>query len=151
MPLQLWRLYRAAYGPGLDGAGGTFAEGRWHSRGSRVVYFGASAAIVVLERLAHTDPDLLPADLRLGLFSLPDKEGASVTSVDAPPRDWQDREDWSRKTGDHWLTEGVTCLLSVPSAILPEETNFLLNPTHAAAKFLELERERPFAFDPRLI
>src|SRR5215831_6694883 len=60
---QLWRLYRAAYGPGLDGIGGTFADGRWHTRGARVVYFGATAAIVVLERLAHTDADLLPADL----------------------------------------------------------------------------------------
>ena len=65
---QLWRLYRAEYGPGLDGTGGTFADGRWHTRGARVVYFGASAAIVVLERLAHTDPDLLPTDLRLACF-----------------------------------------------------------------------------------
>ena len=59
----LWRLYRTPHGPGLDGIGGIFAGGRWHTLGERVVYFGGSAAIVVLERLAHTDPDLVPDDL----------------------------------------------------------------------------------------
>ncbi len=54
------------HGPGLDGIGGTFADGRWHSRGDLVVYFGGSAAITVLERLAHTDPDLLPDDSPAG-------------------------------------------------------------------------------------
>jgi RES domain-containing protein len=39
--VRLWRLYRAKYGPGLDGVGGTFADGRWHALGQRVVYFGA--------------------------------------------------------------------------------------------------------------
>jgi hypothetical protein len=54
----LWRLYRAEYGHGLDGIGGTFADGLWHALGEHIDYFGATAAIVVLERLAHTDPDL---------------------------------------------------------------------------------------------
>jgi hypothetical protein len=66
MPPHLWRLYRAQHGPGLDGSAGLFADGRWHARGERVVYFGGSAAIVVLERLAHTDPDLLPRRSRTG-------------------------------------------------------------------------------------
>jgi RES domain len=78
--LSLWRLYRAQQGPGLDGIGGLFADGRWHTRGERVVYFGGSAAIVVLERLAHTDPDLLPGDLQLAMFEF--AEPASDTKVE---------------------------------------------------------------------
>ena len=69
---SLWRLYRARHGPGLDGLGGLFAAGRWHSLRERVVYFGGSAAIVVLERLAHTDPGLLPNDLQLARFEFPE-------------------------------------------------------------------------------
>jgi RES domain-containing protein len=148
----LWRLYRTRYGPGLDGIGGTFAEGRWHSRGERVVYFGGSAAIVVLERLAHTDPDLLPDDLQLGHFELsgPASE-AKVEEFGALPADWMRDENATRRIGGRWLAAGSSCLLVVPSAILPEESNFVLNPQHPGAKWLGLVRERRFLFDARLI
>jgi len=145
----LWRLSRARYGPGLDGIGATFASGRWHTRGARVVYFGASAAIVVLERLAHVDPDLLPDDLILAQFDLPDSV-EQTRVVDLPAR-WTQNEAGARRIGDQWRQDGVSCLLIVPSAILPEESNFLLNPQHPAAQSLRLIRQRPFAFDPRLI
>src|SRR3712207_1410445 len=115
MALQLWRLYRAQHGPGLDGSGGTFAPGRWHSQGARVVYFGASAAIVVLERLAHTDPDLLPSDLRLGLFELPGSAGRPAADKASDlPEAWQRDIGWTRRTGDQWLSGGSACLLAVP-------------------------------------
>ena len=146
---QLWRLYRALHGPGLDGAGGAFAEGRWHSQGDRVVYFGASAAIVVLERLAHTDLDLLPDDLRLGLFEYPGSP--VITTPGAPPRGRIQNEVWSRHIGDVWLRAKSTCLLAVPPVILPEETNYVFNPRHSGAKSLSLVRERAFSFDTRLI
>lgn len=143
----LWRLYRALHGPGLDGIGGTFAGGRWHSRGERVVYFGASAAIVVLERLAHTDPDLLPGDLRLGYFTI----AAEAAAVGELPEDWARREAWSRAKGGEWLRGRAHALLAVPSAILAEETNYVFNPRHPAAASLTLVRERPFSFDDRLL
>ena len=148
----LWRLYRSAHGPGLDGAGGGFADGRWHSRGARVVYFGSSAAISVLERLAHTDPDLLPDDLRLAYFEF------SRTVAEAKVEDrailsanWIQHETATRRLGDQWRAEGSSCLLSVPSAVLPEDFNYVLNPEHDDARLLHLIRERPFRFDPRLI
>lgn len=150
MARALWRLYRAHHGPGIDGAGGTFAEGRWHSLGRRVAYFGASAAIVVLERLAHTDPDLLPSDLRLALFELPDRADSLITLNDLPGN-WVRTERWTQITGDDWLRSKASCLLAVPSAILPEETNYAFNPDHPDARKLRLVRERPFSFDLRLI
>lgn len=147
---QLWRLYRAAYGPGLDGVGGTFADGRWHTRGARVVYFGASAAIVVLERLAHIDPDLLPADLRLGRFEF-SEAAISADEISALPENWIQDESATRRLGDQWWRAGSSPLLIVPSAILPEESNYVLNSQHPQAKLFRLTIERPFAFDPRLI
>jgi RES domain-containing protein len=149
---QLWRLYRAEYGPGLDGIGGTFADGRWHTRGARVVYFGGTAAIVVLERLAHTDPDLLPTDLRLACFELPDAiSGVSVEEISTLPENWMRDENTTRRIGGKWWRERSAPLLLVPSVILPEESNYVLNAQHPEAKSLQLIRERPFTFDPRLI
>jgi RES domain-containing protein len=149
---SLWRLYRTRHGPGLDGIGGIFADGRWHILGERVVYFGGSAAIVVLERLAHTDPDLLPNDLRLARFEF--FEPVLETKVEefaALPANWNQDENATRRIGGRWRLHGSSCLLAVPSAILPEEVNFVLNPEHPDAKRLRLVRERRFAFDPRLI
>jgi len=151
MPL-LWRLYRAAHGTGLDGSGGMFAEGRWHSRGDLVVYFGGSAAITVLERLAHTDPDLLPDDLELGVFELPDQVArAALDEFGGLPAGWQRDEPATRQIGARWREQGTSCVLAVPSAILPEEFNFVFNPKHSDAQRLRLVRKRPFEFDTRLI
>ena len=149
---RLWRLYRAAYGPGLDGMGATFADGRWHTRGARVVYFGATAAIVVLERLAHTDPDLLPSDLRLACFEVPETI-SRINAADISPlaRNWMRDENATRRIGSQWWHERSAPLLLVPSAILPEESNYVLNAQHPEAKSLQLIRERSFTFDPRLI
>ncbi len=149
---RLWRLYRAEHGPGLDGIGGTFADGRWHTRGARVVYFGASAAIVVLERLAHTDPDLLPTDLRLACFELPQTVSAiTADEISALPENWIQDENTTRRIGGEWWRERSSPLLLVPSAILPEEPNYVLNAEHPEAISLHLIQERPFSFDPRLI
>jgi RES domain-containing protein len=149
---QLWRLYRAEYGPGLDGIGGTFVDGRWHTRGARVVYFGATAAIVVLERQAHTDPDLLPTDLRLACFELPKAiSGVNVEEISALPENWMRDENATRRIGGKWWRERSAPLLLVPSVILPEEANYVLNAQHPEARSLQLIRERPFTLDPRLI
>lgn len=148
----LWRLYRTRHGPGLDGIGGLFADGRWHTRGERVVYFGASAAIVVLERLAHTDPDLLPNDLRLARFEFSEPAlETNVAELATLPANWRRDENATRRIAARWRQQGSSCLLAVPSAILPEESNFVLNPEHPDAHRLRLVRQRPFTFDPRLI
>ena len=148
----LWRLYRARHGPGLDGAGGLFADGRWHALGDRVVYFGASAAIVVLERLAHTDPDLLPDDLQLARFEFSGPVPDATVEEFAPlPADWQHDENVTRSIARAWRQRGSSCLLAVPSVILPEESNFVLDPEHPDAQKLRLVHARRFTFDPRLI
>lgn len=150
--LRLWRLYRAAYGPGLDGAGGAFADGRWHRQGKRVVYFGATPAIVVLERLAHLDPDLLPDDLRLGCFEFGKTiHPANVGEGSGLPENWTVQETLTRELGTLWLQESSACLLSVPSALLPEEWNYVFNPQHSDAEYLQRVSERPFSFDARLL
>jgi RES domain-containing protein len=129
-----------------------FADGRWHTMGERVVYFGASAAIVVLERLAHTDPDLLPDDLQLARFEFPEPVlEAKVEELAALPENWNRDEDATRLIGRQWRQQESACLLVVPSAILPEEYNIVLNPEHPDAQRLRLVSERRFSFDPRLI
>ena len=106
---------------------------------------------MVLERLAHTDPDLLPADLRLACFELPEAiSGASIEEISALPENWMRDENTTRRIGGKWWRECSAPLLLMPSAILPEE-NYVLNAQHHEANSLHLIRERPFTFDQRLI
>ncbi|HUD98137.1 MAG TPA: RES family NAD+ phosphorylase [Bryobacteraceae bacterium] len=145
-------MYRTTYGPGLDGIGGLFAAGRWHTRGERVVYFGGSAAIVVLERLVHIDPDLLPDDLQLGRFEFSEPVAETQAAEIAPlASNWPQDENATRQIGGRWRQQGTSCLLAVPSAILPEESNFVFNPEHPDATRLRQVAERRFTFDARLI
>jgi RES domain-containing protein len=114
------------------------------------VYFGAGAAIVVLEKLAHLNPDTLPADLMLGLF----EADVSVADVwpegHAPSRDLDDI-DLTRAAGQEWLQSGRSCVLRVPSIVVPEEHNLVLNPLHPEAQRIALTTERTFTFDGRLL
>jgi len=145
--MQLWRLYREAHGPGLDGIGGLHAAGRWHEIGSRVVYFGAGAAIVVLEKLAHLDPAILPADLILARFeadlSIEDVSDAEVGDV------WDLAQ--TRQRGEAFLKAQTSCVLRVPSAVVPEEHNLVFNPLHPEASSVQLVYSRRFSFDGRLL
>ncbi|MBV6415755.1 MAG: hypothetical protein CMLOHMNK_00271 [Steroidobacteraceae bacterium] len=148
--MTLWRLYRKAHGPGLDGLGGHHAGGRWHSVGRAVVYFGAGPAIVVLERLAHLDPAQLPTDLVLGRFEI-DTIVRDAWETGSIPAHWTGRRDLTRALGDAWLKARRSCLLRVPSAVVPEEQNLIFNPQHQDAHRMRLVRARPFEFDVRLI
>jgi RES domain-containing protein len=145
--MELWRLYRDAHGPGLDGAGGLYAAGRWHGLGTKVVYFGASAAIVILEKLAHIDPAVLPSDLRLGRYEghvsfeeVTSDEVADLTDVVR-----------TRARGARFFQEQTACVLRVRSVIVPEEYNLVFNPLHPDAAKVRLASARQFTFDGRLL
>lgn len=147
MQLQLWRLYRRAHGPGLDGVGGLYASGRWHKLGTRVVYFGASAGITVLERLAHTDAAALPSDLILTRF-----EGdVSVEEVLTGEADDLHDLGQTQARGEAFFKGNAACVLRVRSVIVPEEYNFVMNPLHADASLIKEVEHREFTFDGRLV
>ena len=145
--MELWRLYREAHGPGLDGRGGLFAAGRWHEIGSLAVYFGATPAIAVLEKLAHIDAAFLPDDLMLACYSV-DVRTEQLRPVSATQLRNIER---TRRLGVAFLKRGAACLLRVPSVVLPEESNFMLNPLHPEASSLRLKTTRSFSFDQRLL
>lgn len=145
--MKLWRLYRRAHGPGLDGIGGLYAAGRWHELGSRVVYFGASPGIVILEKLAHVDPAVLPDDLILSRF-----EG-DVSVEEVLQSEVDDLHDikQTRARGEAFLKAKTSCILRVPSILVPEEYNLLLNPLHPDAPKIQAVDHRDFTFDGRLL
>ncbi|HEU0078456.1 MAG TPA: RES domain-containing protein [Longimicrobiaceae bacterium] len=149
--MRLWRIARSAY-PALDGEGARIAGGRWNSKGIPIVYTAGSRALAALEVLAWTDPEDVPSDYEMVEIDVP--EGASLEVVDPGqlPPDWRKpRNQACRAVGDAWASAGRSAVLQVPSALIPEEPNFLINPRHSEAAGIRRVVSRPFSFDPRLL
>ena len=148
--MLLWRISNHL---SLAGDGALRTPGRWHTRGRRVVYCAESPAAALLEILVHFEIDIqdLPVRYRLLKIEVPDDMEVERVSVDDLPKDWPERTEATRALGDGWLTKGSAALLSVPSAIVPETFNVLLNPAHQHAKRVVVVQTGEHAIDPRLL
>jgi RES domain-containing protein len=152
--MRVWRICRQPYVEhALDGIGGLYTSGRWHSQGVPIVYTACSAALAALEVLVHADPLTAPADLRLLSIDLPPDLSIDVVEASTLPKSWAEvpapRE--LQAHGTAWLKSARTAALSVPSAVIRVERNILLNPLHPEAARIRLTSNEPFSFDPRLL
>ena len=144
-----WRLARRKHAA-LDGEGARLAAGRWNSWGVPVVYTSEHLSLAVLETFVHVDPDLLPHDLTAFQIEIPDDLDIPRLDAAGLPRGWRTRVDRCRRVGDAWVAEAKSAVLAVPSAVVPHETNFLVNPRHADSAMIQVLRSERFQFDPRL-
>ena len=146
----LWRISNHL---SLAGDGALRTPGRWHTRGRRVVYCAQSPAAALLEILVHFEVDIqdLPVRYRLLKIEASDDVQVERVSVDQLPADWQEKIDVTRALGDGWLTKGAAALLTVPSAIVPETFNVLLNPAHRDSERIVIVQAGEHATDPRLL
>ena len=136
-----WRLCREPFAD-LGGEGARLYGGRWNSPGRALVYTASTAALAVLEIRVHLDlpPELLPDDYVLVTIDVNDLPVEDVVGTPAVPQGF----------GDAWIHEQRTPVLRVPSAIVPESPNLLLNPAHPAAVGAFIVGKRRFEFDRRL-
>jgi RES domain-containing protein len=146
-------LWRISSHLSLAGDGGLRTPGRWHTRGRRVVYCAQNPAAALLEILVHFEIDIqdLPVRYRLLKIEAPDDVHVERVSLDQLPADWPEKTEVTRALGDGWLTKGSAALLSVPSAIVPETFNVLLNPAHEDASRIVTVQTDEHAIDPRLL
>jgi RES domain-containing protein len=144
--MVLWRISRHRE---LSGVGGLRAPGRWHYAGQAAVYLAESPPSALLEVCVHTSANDVPPEVTLLKVEGPDLEIFAVTPEDLP-QDWRMRLDATRNLGTSWLRRQSGVLLKVPSAIVPETSNFLLNPLHADAARLRITDALAYPFDIRL-
>ena len=149
---QAWRIVKEKYAAtAFSGEGAARTGGRWNSRGMRVVYASSTRALAALETLVHLNP---PVELRYMI--IPIKFGGGLMEKLPPttlPVNWraEPAPASTQAIGDRWLREGRSVLLAVPSVIMPDELNYLINPAHAAFRKLMIGTPTPFTFDPRLL
>jgi RES domain-containing protein len=150
--MRLWRVSNHA---DLSGEGGRRVEGRWHERGQPVVYLSEHAALAVLERLVHLglDPEDLPSHYQLLTIDVPDEvavEDLAEPEVAARVADWRHAPHETRKLTRAWFRERRTALLRIPSVIVPDAFNYLLNALHSEAVRASIVVQQRVEFDVRL-
>jgi RES domain-containing protein len=147
--MNLWRISNHR---SLAGEGGLKYAARWHSAGQRIVYLAESPAGAMVEILVHLEleEDELPASYTLLRVGAPDD--LPIREIRVPEdEEWKRNLNLSRRLGDEWLVQRETALARVPSAILPDTSNYLLNPLHADAKRIHILQITRAEFDPRLL
>ncbi len=117
-----------------------------------MVYTSATLALAALEYLVHVDIEDVPDDLFAMSIELPDDAPTQIVTREELPDDWYRIPDHPAcvSIGDAWVAEGTALVLRVPSAVVPEDSNLLINPTHPQSSDVLVKSVRPFAFDPRL-
>ena len=153
MTVTVYRLTKRRYQNQIfSGIGGLYADGRWTFRGHPVIYTSASISLAVLEyTLNYRRRGWVPASV-LGRAIIPDKLKIDVVTRTDLPRNWSAAESppTLREIGQRWLDSGKSAVLQVPSAVVVEEWNYILNPQHPDFKKLILQKPKTFQFDRRL-
>lgn len=120
--------------------------GRWNEPGTRAIYTAGSRSLAVLETLANYA--VLPRDFAMTTVRIPKRVGIQELPRRLLTPDWQDIPQVTQMLGKAWLSQ--TAVLRVPSAIIPEESNYVLNPEHKDFRLIEFLPALPFRFDSRL-
>lgn len=146
---RLEALARRKRSNAFSGEGGLQYAGRWHSRGTRLVYTSSSIALACLETLVHLQRLLRAEERWLFTIDVPDP---LVEKLSPLPNNWdvEPAKAASRVVGDEWITSQRSVALLVPSIVVPVENNALINPLHPQFKLEWVRKPVRFRYDPRL-
>lgn len=151
--LRAWRIVKRRYATqAFDGEGARRHGGRWNSPGRAVVYVSESRALATLEVLAglHSSA-LVPAyvlirvEFDASLVQQADPKSLPARWMASPPTGD------TQKIGDAWLEGAASVALRVPSAVVPGEYNYLLNPRHSDFGLVRIGSLEELYIDPRLL
>jgi RES domain-containing protein len=153
--IRIWRIATdtpAYTADDLSGAGAKLSGGRWSRSGMPLLYCAGNISLAVLETFIHLGAGGLPLNRYLVELSIPEAVWAQATILDAPPIGWDAVPTGmvSLDQGDGWLKSRRSALMIVPSVIVQEEWNVLVNPLHPDARQIAARKVRKWTYDPRL-
>lgn len=147
----VWRITTRRFAnQAFTGEGARLYGGRWNRVGQPLIYTAESRSLALLEMLVQDDP------LRAHYILVPAYLSAVVSletlDVSVLPKDWRTHagREALQTIGFEWLSQARSCVLAVPSAVMPAEFNFLINPMHVDFKFISIGQPETLETDMRL-
>ncbi len=150
--LSVWRLTTARFAKSaFSGEGARLYGGRWHRKGVPLVYTASTQSLAMLEMLVQDEP--LRARYVMIEARIPKAVTIERVRIDDLPSNWRDvaARETLQAIGTEWARKQTSAVLAVPSAVIPAETNYLLNPLHAEFRRIKIGTARRFETDLRLI
>ncbi|MDH5399886.1 MAG: RES family NAD+ phosphorylase [Cyclobacteriaceae bacterium] len=148
--MEVYRLCKEKYAEKPDGEGAKRYGGRWNSKGTPMVYTSSTRSLAVLEVLTGLPHRQLPEGYVITTILLPHSP-ATLPEANIP-LNWRQYPPPPilAKTGDLWISKMETLALSVPSVLIPQEQNILINPLFSDIKKIQITHIEPYIFDERL-
>jgi len=154
--MQVFRICKKEHGrtgeQAMSGEGGLHGSARWHTRGHRIIYTATSTPLATLEIAVNLkQPKVIPDYVMLEV-DVPDDRIITLRAS-ALPAGWDVRDsepNVSRAIGDLWLDNEVSLALQIPSVVIANQYNVLINPRHPNFDQVTFADPVPFPFDPRI-
>ena len=150
--IRAWRIVKSIYkGSAFNGEGARLYGGRWNTPGHPAVYVASSQALAVLEIMANGLTIEDAGNFVLVSVDIPETFVLEISTADLS-KNWaiSPAPESTKIIGDRWLSSGSSVALKVPSVIVPDECNYLLNPNHPDFASLAIGSSRLFRIGTRL-
>lgn len=150
--MQVFRLTRKKYKIGLSGKGAAVMGARWNSKGTEIIYTSASRALAMAEVFIHLSLNKLPSDFVMLEINIPESLKMGTLTAEELPIQWNDFPYClhTQQFGDRLISDNTHAFLQVPSAVVPGDFNYLLNPYHTDFSKITITTYADFPMDNRL-
>lgn len=150
--MRVFRLIRKKYGIELSDKGAALSGNRWNSKGTELIYCADSRALAMAEVAVHLSLSILPKDYIMVEIEIPSIISIATLAKDDLPANWSSFPHVldTQQIGDSFVAKRKNCVLKVPSAVVPGDFTFLINPHHLDFQAIKIVGQEDFPFDCRL-
>jgi len=149
----VYRIAKTRHIYDLTGAGARLYGGRWNHKGIGMIYTSENRSLASLEFLVHVPHTILPTDLSIAAIKIPNSIISKEISISDLPDNWNKYPPPLKLAdiGTRWTLSNVTLLLRVPSVVVQQEFNILINPSHPHINNISISKVEQYEFDDRLL
>ena len=147
----IYRISNEQFRNDISGNGAAINGSRWNSAGIRLLYASQFISLSILESLVHLRQNYIPASQYLLHIEIPDSNEIQEISFKKIKHNWRQEIQYTQWIGDQFIKNNESLMLKVPSAVVPQEHNFLINPLHKDFKKVKIISTELLNLDKRLL
>ncbi|MCK5509260.1 MAG: RES family NAD+ phosphorylase [Desulfobacterales bacterium] len=150
--MHVFRIAKTRHIKDLTGTGAKIYGGRWNHKGTGAIYTSENRSLATVEYLVHVPLSIVPGDLSIACLEIPDRIIPKQISIANLPRNWRDypTPPALAELGTKWVLSNDSLLLRIPSVVVENEFNVLINPMHSDIHYVTISFIKKYAFNKRL-
>ncbi|MGN6801446.1 MAG: RES family NAD+ phosphorylase [Ginsengibacter sp.] len=147
----VYRITNERFKDDISGKGAALYGGRWNFAGRPMLYTSQFISLCILESLVHLQRGQFPDAQYLLHIEIPEGLSSSEITFKRIKDRWKTETEYTQFLGDDFLKNELSLMLKVPSVVVPQEHNFLLNPMHHDFKKIKIVSSELLELDKRLM